>query len=86
MLDDAIRTYYDLGLEQERLESDGEGTLEWARTLDVLERVLPPAPARVLDVGDGPGPYAVWLAARGYDVHLIDPAPLHVEAEPGLLG
>lgn len=34
----------------------------------------------------GQGPYAVWLAARGYDVHLIDPAPLHVEAEPGLLG
>ncbi len=78
MLDDAIRTYYDLGLEQERLASSGEGTLEWARTLDVLERVLPPAPARVLDVGGGPGAYAVWLAARGYDVHLIDPVPLHV--------
>ena len=26
MLDDAIRTYYDLGLEQERLASSGEGT------------------------------------------------------------
>jgi ubiquinone/menaquinone biosynthesis C-methylase UbiE len=79
MLDDAIRTYYDLGLEQERLASSGEGTLEWARTLDVLERFLPAAPARVLDVGGGPGPYAVWLAARSYDVHLIDPVPLHIE-------
>ncbi len=79
MLDDAIRTYYDLGLEQERLESVGEGTLEWARTLDVLARYLPAAPARMLDVGGGPGAYAVWLAARGYDVHLIDPVPLHVE-------
>jgi ubiquinone/menaquinone biosynthesis C-methylase UbiE len=79
MLDDAIRAYYDLGLEQERLASSGEGSLEWARTLDVLDRYLPPAPARVLDVGGGPGPYAVWLAARGYDVHLIDPVPLHVE-------
>jgi ubiquinone/menaquinone biosynthesis C-methylase UbiE len=79
MLDDAIRTYYDLGLEQERLESSGEGSLEWARTLDVLQRYLPPAPARVLDVGGGPGPYALWLAARGYNVHLIDPVPLHVE-------
>ena len=47
MLDDAIRTYYDLGLEQERLASSGEGTLEWARTLDVLERFLPAAPANV---------------------------------------
>ena len=79
MIDDAIRAYYDLGLEQERLESSGEGSLEWARTLDVLERYLPPAPARVLDVGGGPGAYAVLLAARGYDVHLIDPVPLHVE-------
>jgi SAM-dependent methyltransferase len=79
MLDDAIRAYYDLGLEQERLGSSGEGSLEWARTIDILERVLPPAPARVLDVGGGPGAYAVWLAARGYDVHLIDPVPLHVE-------
>lgn len=78
MLDDAIRAYYDLGLEQERLESTGEGSLEWARTLDVLERFLPPAPARVQDVGGGPGAYAAWLAARGYDVHLIDPVPLHV--------
>ena len=79
MLDETIRAYYDLGLEQERLESSGEGSLEWARTLDVLARVLPPAPAQVLDVGGGPGAYAVWLAARGYDVHLIDPVPLHVE-------
>lgn len=79
MLDDAIRAYYDLGLEQERLESSGEGSLEWARTVDVLQRFLPPAPARVLDVGGGPGAYAAWLAARGYDVHLIDPVPLHVE-------
>ena len=79
MIDDAIRVYYDLGLEQERLESSGEGSLEWARTLDVLERYLPPAPARVLDVGGGPGAYAAWLAGRGYDVHLIDPVPLHIE-------
>lgn len=79
MLDDAIQAYYDLGLEQERLASTGEGSLEWARTVDVLERFLPPAPARVLDVGGGPGAYAVWLAERGYDVHLIDPVPLHVE-------
>ncbi len=56
MLDDAIRTYYDLGLEQERLASSGEGTLEWARTLDVLERVPPPAPWR--------GSRACWGSVR----------------------
>jgi ubiquinone/menaquinone biosynthesis C-methylase UbiE len=36
-------------------------------------------PAVVADVGGGPGRYAVWLAERGYRVHLIDPLPLHVE-------
>jgi hypothetical protein len=33
----------------------------------------------VLDVGRGTGPYATWLAARGYTVHLVDPVPLHVD-------
>jgi SAM-dependent methyltransferase len=33
----------------------------------------------VLDVGGGPGAYATWLADLGYDVHLVDPVPLHVE-------
>jgi hypothetical protein len=32
----------------------------------------------VLDVGGGPGAYAVWLARRGYAVRLIDPVELHV--------
>lgn len=47
--------------------------------MDLLSRHLPIPPARVLDVGGGPGVYAVWLAGLGYDVHLIDPVPLHVE-------
>jgi ubiquinone/menaquinone biosynthesis C-methylase UbiE len=33
----------------------------------------------VLDVGGGAGVYATWLARLGYEVHLIDPMPLHVE-------
>jgi 2-polyprenyl-3-methyl-5-hydroxy-6-metoxy-1,4-benzoquinol methylase len=38
----------------------------------------------VLDVGGGPGTYAVPLAEGGYQVHLVDPLPLHVrQAEPG---
>jgi SAM-dependent methyltransferase len=45
----------------------------------ILGRHLPPPPARVLDVGGGPGVYSVWLAGRGYDVRLLDPVPLHVE-------
>lgn len=39
----------------------------------VLE-ALPPAPARVLEVGAGEGELAVALAGAGYDVVAIDPA------------
>jgi SAM-dependent methyltransferase len=35
---------------------------------------LPPAPARVLEVGAGDGELAALLAATGYDVLAIDPA------------
>ncbi|HEX9236679.1 MAG TPA: methyltransferase domain-containing protein [Actinomycetota bacterium] len=41
----------------------------------VLERLLerlPPPPAAVLDAGGGTGAFAIPLAARGYDVTLVD--------------
>jgi ubiquinone/menaquinone biosynthesis C-methylase UbiE len=75
---DEIAAFYARGLERERLAS-GPGALELARTQALLERYLPPSPAVVIDVGGGPGRYAVWLAERGYRVHLVDPVPLHVE-------
>ena len=72
-----MRAFYDRGDERDRLST--WSWLEFARTKELLLRHLPPAPARVLDVGGGPGAYAVWLAELGYDVHLVDPVPLHVE-------
>jgi len=53
--------------------------LEQARTQELLLRYLPPAPGTIVDAGGGTGVYACWLAARGYQVHLIDPVPKHVE-------
>jgi ubiquinone/menaquinone biosynthesis C-methylase UbiE len=47
--------------------------------VELLERLLPRLPARVLDVGGGPGTYAAPLARRGYRVHLVDPVRLHVD-------
>lgn len=73
-----IAAFYVRGLERDRL-SGGPGALELARTQTLLERYLPPSPAVVVDVGGGPGRYALWLTERGYRVHLIDPVPLHVE-------
>ena len=82
-LEDPIRRYYDAGRERERLAAD---PLERDRTQRLLERFLPPAPARVADVGGGPGHYAAWLGERGYEVELLDPMPLHLEqaAETGV--
>lgn len=75
---DEILGYYALGLERGRLDLD-YFPLERARTREVVGRHLPRPPAVVLDVGGGPGPYALWLAEAGYEVHLVDPVPLHVE-------
>jgi|SRR5438128_5208671 len=73
-----MQRHYGTGYERSRL-SGGVSRIEFARTKELLERVLPPPPADVLDVGGGPGAYATWLADRGYRVHLVDPVQLHVE-------
>jgi len=73
-----IAAHYASGYEEARLNT-GSGKLEGERTRDFLKRFLPEAPAVVLDVGGGPGAYACWLAKQGYQVHLIDITPLHVE-------
>jgi ubiquinone/menaquinone biosynthesis C-methylase UbiE len=85
MDNDPIQRYYDAGLEGGRL-FQGSGRLERARTQDILGRVLPPPPGRLLDVGGGTGVYARWLAAAGYEVHLVDAVARHIEearAHPG---
>ena len=78
MVDPRIIAYYEHGLERDRLAS-GARRIEFLRIWELLERWLPPAPATVLDVGGGAGAYAIPLAAAGYQVHLVDPVPLHVE-------
>jgi ubiquinone/menaquinone biosynthesis C-methylase UbiE len=70
--------HYDQVNEAERL-SAGIGELERVRTQDLLARLLPKAPARILDVGGAAGVHALWLARQGYEVHLSDPVPRHVE-------
>lgn len=78
MTNHPIKTHYELGLERDRLSRGGEPRLELTRTLELLDRFLPPAPARLIDVGGGPGAYAALWARRGYDVHLYDLLELHV--------
>ena len=81
-----IEKFYALGFERDRLTT-GPGALEYLRTQAILDRYLPAPPAVIADLGGGPGRYAVWLAERGFRVHLIDPIPLHVEqAEAAVQG
>jgi SAM-dependent methyltransferase len=77
-MDEAFVRHYGDGIERERLTAGGD-SLELVRTLSLLQAALPPPPARILDVGGGPGVYAARLAAAGYDVRLVDVHPLHVE-------
>lgn len=41
-------------------------------TLRALAEFLPPAPARLIDIGGGPGRYAIRLSQMGYSVTLLD--------------
>ncbi len=78
VMDPDVVAHYELGLEESRLFVDGRPRLEHVRTLELLDRLLPPSPANVLDVGGGTGVYAVALAQRGYRVHVVDPIESHV--------
>ncbi len=73
-----ILAHYADGYEAQRL-LQGTSQIELARTQELITRYLPPAPAVIFDIGGGPGVYACWLAQQGYEVHLIDVSPLHVD-------
>ncbi len=77
-LEQQIARYYEKGQEADRLESPFS-RWEKIRTLDLLDRFLPRAPALILDVGGAAGAYAFPLAEKGYVVDLFDPVPLHIE-------
>lgn len=63
--------YYARFAEESRLLS-GAARLELERTKEILLRLLPEAPARIVDVGGAAGVYSAWLAGLGYEVHLVD--------------
>ena len=65
-----VADYYNQDPEREwrRLETH---VFEWATTMHYLERLLPPSQA-VLDLGGGPGRYAIALSQAGHRVTLAD--------------
>jgi 2-polyprenyl-3-methyl-5-hydroxy-6-metoxy-1,4-benzoquinol methylase len=83
--DDTVLRHYQAHREEGRI-SEGFGQLELLRAQEVLRGHLPKPPAKVLDVGGATDVHARWLAADGYQVHLIDPAPRHVAKANADLG
>jgi len=73
-IDPSVAQFYDRTPEEGRL-TQGPFRLEEARTRELIERLAPPPPATVLDIGGAAGAYAFWLQDRGYTVHLVDAAP-----------
>ncbi len=70
---EATRNYYENFAEREwlRLENPDDGAVEFAVNRHFLEKHLEPE-SRVLDIGGGPGRYAIWLAQHGHRVVLAD--------------
>jgi SAM-dependent methyltransferase len=75
---DAVIRHYEEFREEDRLTT-GMGELELLRTREIVHRFLGSPPARILDVGGGPGIHAAWLADEGFGVHVVDLSNRHVE-------
>lgn len=74
---DRVVAYYDGFNEWSRLDAP-PGQLELLRALEILDRVVPTG-SSVLDLGGGPGRYAIALARRGHRVTLADPSRRQLE-------
>jgi SAM-dependent methyltransferase len=78
MTDRDLQAYYARDEERDRLAL-GLGRVEFCRTIEVLQRTLPPPGAVIADIGGGPGRYTDWLVDSGYDVIHRDLVAHHVD-------
>lgn len=66
-----VAALYDAAPHREWARLD-ERRIEFGITSLALHEFLPAPPARVIDIGSGPGRYAIALARQGYTVSLLD--------------
>lgn len=71
MMHNPVEQMYDADSEREWQRLERHRT-EFGVTLRALAEYLPPAPAKILDIGGGPGRYAIELTKQGYAVSLLD--------------
>lgn len=67
-----IESHYDSSPEREWDRLGKKNPIEFAITMLALNEYLPKSPARILDIGGGPGRYAIALTQRGHSVTLLD--------------
>ncbi len=67
-----IQNFYDENVQNEWERLGVRHRTEFAVTLRALSEFLPPAPAKVIDIGGGPGRYSIALTCKGYQVTLVD--------------
>jgi len=65
-----VESYYNLHTEQEWQPLDQHRT-EFAVTMKALEEYLPPAPCSIIDIGGGPGRYAIALKVSPTPISLV---------------
>ncbi|HBD95758.1 MAG: hypothetical protein A2015_04195 [Spirochaetes bacterium GWF1_31_7] len=73
-----VEKYYNENAEQEWRRFD-EHPVEFEITKRILGKYMPESPAKVIDIGGGPGRYALWLSSKGYDVTLFDLAEANID-------
>jgi len=69
-----VERYYDAAAQREWERLDRHRT-EFALTLRAIDEHAPQPPARIIDIGGGPGRYAIALARRGHALTLVDISP-----------
>ena len=68
---DLVEQYYDKSANEEWQRLSRRRT-EYAITIKALMHWLPAPTASIIDIGGGPGRYAIDLARLGYSVTLVD--------------
>jgi len=77
-IDKEILSYYNTGIEKDRLYTD-IFQLEKERTEEIILRYIPDHKIKILDIGGGTGHYSFWLKEHAHEVHLVDPVRFNID-------
>ena len=72
-----IELFYNKASEETRLEK-GMGVFEFERIKSLIDKYIPTASSKIIDIGGGTGKYSEWLAKKGHQVHLVEPVSKHI--------